>query len=148
MRVNIFQATSLVFLVGAQASTIPPAILTDYGYWDINVTAGSAASGYRWGDVYAEYSGTPGEISHTDWIWDPHNGGMLNTTSDNPNFGSSMVDNIVEQSIEVQQSVILDGVNVTLVGSGVLNMKCGLGGSGRSCEGSVQLPAGKKEEEK
>lgn len=63
----------------------------DYGFWNVNVTSSNAASGYRWGDVYAEYSGSPGAISHFSWLYDP-SVRTTTTTTDNPLFNSSIVD--------------------------------------------------------
>jgi hypothetical protein len=83
----------------AAASAIPFALAmpgtaretTDYGFWNVNVTSGNAASGYRWGDVYAEYSGSLGAISHFSWLYDPSIR-TTTTTTDNPLFNSSIVD--------------------------------------------------------
>ena len=58
---------------------------TDYGYWDVNITSYNAASGYKGGDIYAEYSGTPGRIAHSTWLYRPE---YRNTTitTDDPTF--------------------------------------------------------------
>lgn len=72
------------------------ALPVDYGYWDVNVTSGNAASGYRWGDIYAEYSGETGRISHSSWEYSPVYRNVT-TTSDNPEFGSNRVDYAGEQ---------------------------------------------------
>lgn len=44
-------------------------------------------------------------------------------------------------AIEVRQIVELNGTNVALVGTGLVTMKCGLGGSGRGCAGSTVVNA-------
>lgn len=66
-------------------------LTTDSGSWNLNVTSSSAASGYRYGDVYAEYSSTPGQISHFSWLYSPAERSTT-TTTDNPAFNSSIVD--------------------------------------------------------
>lgn len=80
---GIVTITTLSFF----ASALP----VDYGYWDVNVTSGNAASGYRWGDIYAEYSGEAERISHSSWEYSPVYRNVT-TTSDNPEFGSNRVD--------------------------------------------------------
>ncbi|KAI5853628.1 hypothetical protein GGS23DRAFT_591185 [Durotheca rogersii] len=143
---SLAYAIPFVLLFGVKASPVPAATLVDYGYWNINVSASNAASGYRWGGVYAEYSGEPGKISHTTWLWD-HTIKEYSTTTDNPDFTNNIIDYGGDRPIQVQQSVILSGENVTLVGSGSVYMNCGLGASGRSCRGSVTLSATEKLEE-
>ncbi|ETS78177.1 hypothetical protein PFICI_10239 [Pestalotiopsis fici W106-1] len=114
--------------------------VTDYGYWNVNVTSSSAASGYRYGDVYAEYSGAQGNISHFSWLYDP-SVRATTTTTDNPLFNSSIVDGQGDHTINIEQTVEIQASNVTLVGSGALTMKCGLGGAGRGCAGSLTIVA-------
>ena len=63
---NIFFVCSTLFGVKV-ASTI---LSSDYGFWDIQVIIGNSASGFRWGDLYAEHSRNPGIISHSYWIQD------------------------------------------------------------------------------
>lgn len=72
-------------------SFVASALPKDYGYWDVNVTSGNAASGYRWGDIYADYSETAGKISHSSWQYSPVYRNIT-ITCDNPEFGSSQVD--------------------------------------------------------
>ena len=70
-----------------------PATITstlDYGFWDVNVTAHNAASGYKTGNVYAEYSGTPGKITHTAWVYSPEYRNTT-TTTDDPTFTASQL---------------------------------------------------------
>jgi hypothetical protein len=43
----------------------------NYGSWNVNVTSGNAASGYRWADIYAEYSGVLGTTNHCHWLYSP-----------------------------------------------------------------------------
>lgn len=85
--------------IATAASVVPFALAlpgaardaTDYGFWNVNVTSSNAASGYRFGDVYAEYSGAPGAISHFSWLYDP-TVQTTTTKTDNPLFNSSIVD--------------------------------------------------------
>ncbi|KAF7530430.1 hypothetical protein G7054_g9597 [Neopestalotiopsis clavispora] len=75
--------------------------VTDYGYWNVNVSSSNAASGYRFGDVYAEYSGASGNISHFSWLYDP-SVRATTTTTDNPLFNSSIVDGQGEHMCETE----------------------------------------------
>lgn len=82
---GVFAATLAV--AGSAASALD----RDYGYWQVNVTCGNAATGYRWGDVYAEYFETPGKISHMSWRYNPEQNNIT-ITRDDPDFDSSVVD--------------------------------------------------------
>ncbi|KAI4594111.1 hypothetical protein KJ359_008653 [Pestalotiopsis sp. 9143b] len=134
--------------IATAASVVPFALAlpgaardaTDYGFWNVNVTSSNAASGYRFGDVYAEYSGAPGAISHFSWLYDP-TVQTTTTKTDNPLFNSSIVDYQGDRPIAISQTVQIDASNVTLVGNGTVTMKCGLGGNGRGCAGNLTITA-------
>ncbi|KAK6200642.1 hypothetical protein LQW54_009685 [Pestalotiopsis sp. IQ-011] len=134
--------------IATAASVVPFALAlpgaawdaTDYGFWNVNVTSSNDASGYRFGDVYAEYSGAPGAISHFSWIYDPPVQ-TTTTKTDNPLFNSSIVDYQGDRPIAISQTVQIDSSNVTLVGNGTVTMKCGLGGNGRGCAGNITITA-------
>jgi len=91
------------YLVTLQAAAVAVALpLTttapdvDYGHWDMNVTTAYDAAGYRWGNVYAEYSEAPGHISHSGWMWSPKD--LVNSiTADTAGFKSSMVYGVGDQ---------------------------------------------------
>ncbi|KAM0820055.1 hypothetical protein AB5N19_05873 [Seiridium cardinale] len=129
-------ATLFATAIALPATTDP----SDYGYWSVNVTSSNDASGYRYGDVYAEYSSSPGQISHFSWLYSPAERNPTSTT-DNPAFNSSIVDGQGDHTIELKQTVELNHSNVTLVGTSTVSMKCGLGGNGRGCAGSTTVTA-------
>jgi hypothetical protein len=44
---------------------------SQYGYWDLTLTRGSAASGYRWENLAATYSGAPEAVVNCKMLYDP-----------------------------------------------------------------------------
>ncbi|KAI0403831.1 hypothetical protein F4802DRAFT_569547 [Xylaria palmicola] len=118
-----------VLLAGANALAV------DYGSWAVNVTSASAASGYRYGSVTAEYSATPGVFGQASWLYDAPTFNWTYTYTPE-GFKASRVDNAAgDQPITIWQNVTLDGAVVELTGSGVVNMNCN-SASGRGCAGS------------
>ncbi|OIW30452.1 hypothetical protein CONLIGDRAFT_679237 [Coniochaeta ligniaria NRRL 30616] len=99
--------TLIAIATVARLSSTASAPPVDYGYWDVNVTSGNAASEYRWGDISV------------------HNNIMI--TSDNSAFGSSQVDYAGQQPIHLWQNVTFAGIVIRIDGFGVVTMKCGLG---------------------
>jgi hypothetical protein len=53
-------------------ATLTTATDPDYGYWDVFYARGNAASGYRWVNLLANYSGTPGATITCKQLYDPN----------------------------------------------------------------------------
>ena len=62
------------------------AVDPDYGYWDITFTSSSAASGYRWEDVYANDSRAAGTTIHCHQLYNV-TVGVTTRTCDDTSFG-------------------------------------------------------------
>jgi hypothetical protein len=144
----------------AQSATASPLSTRsdDNGYWDVNVSSSSAASGYRWNDIYAVFSGTPEQQSHCYWLYDPMERSGT-TTCDGTDFNAHIqydyetgggkstrrfagtLTNSCQELVTIHQMVTLSGVSTALTGSALVPLNCGLGGNGRNCEGSVRVAA-------
>ncbi|KAI0424701.1 hypothetical protein F5Y09DRAFT_323657 [Xylaria sp. FL1042] len=115
----------------------PMALGYDYGYWNVSVTQGWPASGYRYWNLDADYSGTPGFTTHSTWLYSPVNGSTI-TYHNDTNFGSAYSS---DGSVSLTQSVFLpDGAAVTIIGQGKLDCKINPA-SGRACSGSTFVNA-------
>ncbi len=82
-------ATSHSLLPAASASPLNVANVgaePDYGYWDISFSSSNAASGYRWEDVYANYSRTAGTTIHCHQLYNV-TVGQTTRTCDDASFG-------------------------------------------------------------
>ncbi|GAP91385.1 hypothetical protein SAMD00023353_6300280 [Rosellinia necatrix] len=129
MRFNVFAAA---------VGMLPLALGYDYGFWNVTVSQGWPASGYRYWNLDAEYSATPGVITHTTWLYSPADGSTI-TYHNDTNFGSTY--NSGDGSISLVQSVFLtNGDAVDVVGQGTINCKINPA-SGRSCSGSTIVDA-------
>jgi hypothetical protein len=53
-------------------TTLTTATAPDYGYWDVFYARGNAASGYRWVNLAANYSGTPETTVTCKQLYDPN----------------------------------------------------------------------------
>ncbi|KAI0421657.1 hypothetical protein F5X98DRAFT_329006 [Xylaria grammica] len=116
----------------------PLALGYDYGYWNVSVNQGWPASGYRYWNLDADYSGTPGVTVHTTWFYNPENGSTI-TYHNDTNFGSTY--NSGDGSISLTQSVFLpDGSAVNVIGQGKIDCKINPA-SGRACSGSTLVNA-------
>jgi hypothetical protein len=83
--------TSAVF---AHPPTTTEGSLTDkadsrYGYWDLTFSRGNAASGYRWENLAATYSGAPEIIVTCKRLYDP-NSNETTKSCDDPSFWYEM----------------------------------------------------------
>lgn len=63
------------------------------GYWNVTVSQGWSASGYRSWNIAANYSGTPGITKHSSWTHIPGNG-STETLHHDTNFRSSLDNNL------------------------------------------------------
>ncbi|KAI0873128.1 hypothetical protein GGS24DRAFT_464933 [Hypoxylon argillaceum] len=125
-----------VFTVALGA--LPAALGYDYGYWSVSVTQGWPASGYRYWNLDAQYSGNPGVTLHTTWLYDPSNG-TTTTYHNDTNFGSTYDSG--DGSVSLTQSVFLpDGSAVDVIGKGAINCKINPA-SGKSCSGTTVVNA-------
>ncbi|KAI0554826.1 hypothetical protein F4679DRAFT_525058 [Xylaria curta] len=129
MRFNVYTVALGVF---------PLALGYDYGYWNVTVTQGWPASGYRYWNLDADYSNTPGVTVHTTWLYSPVNGSTT-TYHNDTNFGSTYYSD--DGRVSLAQSVFLsNGDAVNVVGEGKINCKINPA-SGRSCSGSTLVNA-------
>jgi hypothetical protein len=70
--------TPIVLLAGVQGTAVAPPLTAlsnngaepGYGHWNVTVTRGNAASGYRWENVLGTYSGTESTITCKQ-LYDP-----------------------------------------------------------------------------
>lgn len=82
MQSALLLLTSVATLVAAT----PRASKSDNGSsWTVEVVSGSAASGYRWNDIYATYSGAPDKQKHCYWLYNPIKDSS-ETNCDQPDF--------------------------------------------------------------
>jgi hypothetical protein len=58
---------------------------SQYGYWNLSFARGNAASGYRWEDLSATYSGTPDVVVTCKRLYDP-NSDETTKSCDDPGF--------------------------------------------------------------
>lgn len=58
---------------------------SQYGYWDLTYSRGNAASGYRWENLSATYSGTPEVVVACKQLYDPSSDEMTKSCDD-PGF--------------------------------------------------------------
>ncbi|KAK4033482.1 hypothetical protein C8A01DRAFT_19572 [Parachaetomium inaequale] len=116
---------------------------SQYGYWDLTLTRGNAASGYRWENLAATYSGAPEAVVNCKMLYDP----TVNETTrscDEPSFSYEVDSEWPENWITVRQTVQLDGAEstpVAVVGKAQIEIECGKGATGRGCEGVVRVEA-------
>jgi hypothetical protein len=75
---------------------------TDYGSWEIGIITGASATGYRFGDLYAQHSKNPGVISHSKWLYSPE---FQNTTftTDDPTLSNSLLDSLGVQGKHLER---------------------------------------------
>ncbi|KAI9158007.1 hypothetical protein HJFPF1_05992 [Paramyrothecium foliicola] len=147
-----------LLLPAAHAAPTSPSD-ADYGSWAIQVTTGNAASGYRWGDLYAEHSSRPGVVSHSYWLYSPE---FQNITfrPDDATLRNTYVDGLgvmgkscppaairrelPDQGVadfEIWQTIPLEGVDTPLKGTGTIEMKHSPNGIGRGAEGDATITA-------
>jgi hypothetical protein len=64
----------IVLLAGVQGPMTPSSeneAEPSYGHWNVTLTRGNAASGYRWENVLATYSGPPETTATCKQLYDP-----------------------------------------------------------------------------
>ena len=84
---NIGACFSLLVLSASSA-----AAATDYGYWNVTYTGGASASGYRFHDIAASYSGyAPDKKATCHWLYSPEFRNETLTCND-PSFSYALVD--------------------------------------------------------
>ncbi|GAB1320028.1 hypothetical protein MFIFM68171_10238 [Madurella fahalii] len=150
-----FVAPILAFLPQRSSSSSPPLshrqpngdITVDPGYWNLTLARGNPASGYRWENLDAVYSGAPDTVIHCKELYDP-NTQTTTRSCDEPSFRYAVGPLAVEGTwILVLQTVQIDisgsGMSTPLLvaGDGTIDIQCGKGAAGRSCEGFATVKA-------
>ncbi|KAJ8132072.1 hypothetical protein O1611_g1552 [Lasiodiplodia mahajangana] len=123
--------------IALTALSLPVAAGDDYGYWNVSVSRGWPASGYRYWNLEANYSGTPGLTKHSSWNYSPVNGSTI-TIHNDPNFDATFSDDskvTILQSVSVSETVAFD-----VIGNGKIDCKINPA-SGRACSGSTRIDA-------
>ncbi|KAK3984625.1 hypothetical protein QBC44DRAFT_362964 [Cladorrhinum sp. PSN332] len=149
--------TSLPLLLASFAAA------TDYGYWNVTYTGGASATGYRYHDATAFYSGySPDRKATCHWLYSPEFRNETLTCND-PSFSYELVNSQRSElfpegfgehgeltcmtDITIQQTVeiLLDGKlqNVTLGGTAPIALKYNLGANGRGFGGETVVQAEK-----
>ncbi|EAQ91508.1 predicted protein [Chaetomium globosum CBS 148.51] len=115
---------------------------SQYGYWDLTYSRGNAASGYRWENLSATYSGTPEVVVACKQLYDPSSDEMTKSCDD-PGFWYEVDAEWPENVITVRQTVRLDGGERAVAATGMtqLELECGKGAAGRACEASARVEA-------
>ncbi|KAL1895394.1 hypothetical protein Sste5346_005199 [Sporothrix stenoceras] len=117
-------------------ATVPVVAAVDYGYWDVAITRGWAASGYKGWTVAANYSGTPGITKHGSFNHNPPPN-MGDVTNQDPDFEGVPADN---NQVRITQLVVLPDIgSVNITGSGQIS--CAINEAGRGCSGSGRINA-------
>ncbi|KAK0711982.1 hypothetical protein B0H67DRAFT_586733 [Lasiosphaeris hirsuta] len=121
----------------------PTPVDFDPGFWSISINGGSAASGWRWHDLYANYSSTPDITTHCKWLYDPALRNDTTTCSGDPSFrylwGNGQASITVQQTINVAVAGIQG--EVLIEGTALFTYKANLGANGRQFEGAVRVNA-------
>ncbi|KAK4222681.1 hypothetical protein QBC38DRAFT_374622 [Podospora fimiseda] len=143
------RTSSCLHLLVAAASF---AAATDYGYWNVTYTGGASATGYRYHDITAFYSGySPDRRATCRWLYSPEFRNETLTCND-PSFSYELVDSqrrltYVMTDITLQQTVEIVVVgklqNVTLGGTAPITLKYNLGANGRGFGGETVVQAQK-----
>ncbi|CCC10435.1 hypothetical protein SMACR_07987 [Sordaria macrospora] len=125
-----------------------------YGTWNLSVSGGFAASGFRWQDMLAEFTYSehigavviPTITSECNWFYDPRipgynpPPGTCNDTSfgyDWPNGGTGVTNITLHQTVKDPE----DGTKaVAVTGTSQIEYRCGLN-AGRTCAASVVVEA-------
>ncbi|KAK3898878.1 hypothetical protein C8A05DRAFT_18605 [Staphylotrichum tortipilum] len=97
-----------LLLLASSDGLVSAATGLDYGYWDIAFTSSNAASGYRWEDVYANYSRAAATTIHCHQLYDP-TVGQTTWTCDDASFGYDLTAGQGQHSgITVHQTAKVD----------------------------------------
>lgn len=72
-------------LLGTEGTLSGDTAGSPYGYWDLAYSRGNAASGYRWENLAATYSGAPEAVVTCKQLYDP-NSRETTKSCDDPGF--------------------------------------------------------------
>lgn len=97
-------------------------ITVDPGYWNLTLARGNAASGYRWENLDAVYSGAPDTVIRCKELYDPN---TQNTTSscDEPSFQYAVGPLRVEGTCKLMRTSLIKGTQISCA---VQSCPCGL----------------------
>ncbi|KAK3358038.1 hypothetical protein B0T25DRAFT_175988 [Lasiosphaeria hispida] len=134
----------VAFLSPTRARSQPVPADFDPGFWSVSINGGSAASGWRWHDLYANYSGTPDTTTRCRWVHNPELHNDTTTCSGEPSFYYLWSNG--QASITMQQTVGLTVAGsqeeaILVKGTSPFTYKSNLGANGRQFEGAVRVTA-------
>jgi hypothetical protein len=130
-------------LIGTEGSLADNAD-SQYGYWDLTFSRGNAASGYRWENLSATYSGAPEAVVTCKELYDPTSDETAKSCDDSSfwyEVDPEWPENVITVRQTVQPVVAGVGMPVVIIGKAQLELECGKGAAGRACEAFARVEA-------